>query len=275
MNKRTERLINKIYQETFKKVFTKQRITQASKGNSQQIISAILQLQNSQQFDKFAKKFAKKLATTGLSNQKGMWKKYYNAAKEKHLGILPDTYSRYEKQLLEQIVVHNFKMIKSVPQHILSVYQQKDVETLINQIATGKAGRKSFEKVLKSHGYKNSKLIARTESAKLQTAVDEYRATSLGSVCYKWLSSKDKRTRPSHRDMNDVIVFWRQDSQKPLLDNMRGNAGEFPNCRCATLPILDENDLTKSSYRVYDYRSDKIITLSRKNLIAAIKKGGL
>ena len=47
--------------------------------------------------------------------------------------------------------------------------------------------------------------------------------------------------------MNGVIVFWRPDNQKPLLDKMRGNAGEFPNCRCTPLPILDENDITESN----------------------------
>ena len=275
MNKRTERIINKIYNEVFKKIFNRKRITQASKGQSQNVVSAILQLQNSEQYNKFAEKFAKKLASAGLSNQRGLWKKYYQAAKTRHYVALPDTYSRYELQLLEQAVKHNFKMIKSIPQHIMKVYEQEDVQTIIEQIAQGKTGRKTFETQLKSHGAKNAKLIARTESAKLQTTIDEYRSTSLGSVCYEWRSSKDKRTRPSHREMNGVIVFWRPDNQKPLLDKMRGNAGEFPNCRCTPLPILDENDITESKYRVYDYRTDTIINISAKELIKDIQKGGL
>lgn len=275
MNKRTERLINKIYQEVFKKVFTKQRIIQASKGQSQNVYSSLLQLQNSKQYEEFAKKFAKKLASAGLTKQKGVWKKYYQAAKAKHYIGIPDTYSQYELQLLQQVVQHNFKMIKSIPQHVMSVYEQKDIQTAIEAVAQGKLGRKSFETQLKQHGAKNARLIARTESAKLQTAIDEHRATSLGSVCYQWLSSKDKRTRPSHRAMNNVIVFWRPDNQKPLLDKMRGNAGEFPNCRCTPIAILDENDLTDSSYKVYDYRSDSIVSISKSELIKSIRKGGL
>ena len=275
MNKRTERIINKIYNEVFKKIFNRKRITQASKGQSQNVVSAILQLQNSEQYNKFAEKFAKKLASAGLSNQRGLWKKYYQAAKTRHYVALPDTYSRYELQLLEQAVKHNFKMIKSIPEHVLKTYEQKAIQSVINQIALGKAGRKTFESVLKKHGAKNAKLIARTESAKLQTTIDEYRSTSLGSVCYEWRSSKDKRTRPSHREMNGVIVFWRPDNQKPLLDKMRGNAGEFPNCRCTPLPILDENDITESKYKVYDYRTDTIINISAKELIKDIQKGGL
>lgn len=275
MNRRTERTIEKIYREVFKKVFNKNRIIQASKGQSQTIISSILQFQNSVQYNEFCKKFAKKLAVAGLATQKGVWRKYYRAAKEKHIGVLPDTYSRYQLLILEEAVKHNFKMIKSIPSHVLSVYQQEAVNTVINQIARGSAGRKEFENVLKKHAAKNSKLIARTESAKLQTVIDETRATSLGSVCYQWMSSKDRRTRKSHREMNGVIVFWRKDNQKPLLDNMRGNAGEFPNCRCTTIAILDENDLLSSSYRVYDYTKDKIITMSKKKLIECIRKGGI
>lgn len=275
MNKRTERIINKIYNEVFKKIFNRKRITQASKGQSQNVVSAILQLQSSKQYNDFAEKFAKKLASAGLSNQRGLWKKYYQAAKTRHYIALPDTYSRYELQLLEQAVKHNFKMIKSIPEHVLKTYEQKAIQSVINQIALGKAGRKTFESVLKKHGAKNAKLIARTESAKLQTTIDEYRSTSLGSVCYEWRSSKDKRTRQSHREMNGVIVFWRPDNQKPLLDKMRGNAGEFPNCRCTPLPILDENDITESKYKVYDYRTDTIINISAKELIKDIQKGGL
>lgn len=275
MNKRTERLINKIYQEVFKKIFNRKRITQASKGQSQNVVSSLLQLQNSKQYDKFAEKFAKKLASAGLSNQRGVWRKYYQAAKARHFVAIPDTYTKYELQLMQEAVKHNFKLIKSIPQHVMSVYQQKDIQTVIEQIAQGKVGRKTFETELKQHGAKNARLIARTESAKLQTAIDEHRATSLGSVCYEWCSSSDRRTRPSHRKMNGVIVFWRPDNQKPLLDKMRGNAGEFPNCRCTPLPILDETDITKSSYKVYNYHSDSIITLSKSKLIESIKKGEL
>ena len=56
---------------------------------------------------------------------------------------------------------------------------------------------------------------------------------------------------------------------------MTGHAGEFPNCRCSPNPIMDEDDLTKSNYKVYDYRNDTIIILSKKQLIEALEKGGL
>lgn len=275
MNKRAERIISKIYQEVFKKVFNKKTISQIASNQKRSIATGIFQLQSSKQYEEFAKKFAKKLSAAGLSKQKHMWRKYYNAAKQKHIGILPDTYSEYEKQVFTKAMQHNFKMIKSIPEKVLSVYEQKDIKTAIDQVVSGKIGRKAFESTLKQHGAKNAKLIARTETAKLQTAVDEHRSTSLGSVCYRWVSSNDRRTRKSHRAMNDVIVFWRPDNQKPLLDKMRGNAGEFPNCRCTTEPLFDENDFEDNFYKVYDYRIDKVVSISKKKLIESIRKGAL
>ena len=56
---------------------------------------------------------------------------------------------------------------------------------------------------------------------------------------------------------------------------MRGNAGEFPNCRCYGAPIFDEDELTKSNYKVYDYRIDKVVSMNRKDLIEALRKRGL
>ena len=273
MNKRTERLIKKIYEETYKKVFNKRTMRKAL--NSNNVDAMLYQLQASKEYNEFAEKFAKRLAKAGLSKQKGIWRKFYKAAQEKHLTNIPITYSDYEKQQYKKAVQHNFLMIKSVPEKIKAVYEQKDVQTVIAEVLEGNAPRGAFEKALKEHGYKNAKMIARTEAAKLETKIDETRATSLGSVCYEWRSSKDKRTRKSHMAMDGVIVFWRPDNQKPLLDKMKGNAGEFPNCRCLTLPLLDEKDLTQSTYKVYDYRIDKIVKMSKSKLTEAIKNGGL
>ena len=176
---------------------------------------------------------------------------------------------------LSAAVKHNFTMIKSIPARMMEILEHKYTSTLIEEVAKGKLPRGSFERQLKAHGHKQAKLIARTETAKLQTAIVQNRSQDLGSVMYRWRSSNDKRTRPSHREMNDVIVFWRSDLEKPLLDEMYGNAGEFPNCRCSPQPILDENDITNSWYKVYDYRQHKIISLGKNELIKAMQNGGL
>ena len=275
MDKTVERKINKIYNIVYNKLFNKTRVAKLSKGIRTDILRAEAILESSKSYNKFAEEFSKELAKVGLRKQRGIWRKYYAVAKKRHYVALPKTWSEFEMKQLSAAVKHNFTMIKSIPARMMEILEHKYTSTLIEEVAKGKLPRGSFERQLKAHGHKQPKLIARTETAKLQTAIVQNRSQDLGSVMYRWRSSNDKRTRPSHREMNDVIVFWRSDLEKPLLDGMYGNAGEFPNCRCSPQPILDENDITNSWYKVYDYRQHKIISLGKNELIKAMQNGGL
>ena len=272
MNKQVEKEIDKIYNEVFKKVFKKAK-KEKKLLNRKEIQKIILKLENSKKYKEFADKFAKELSKKGLSQQRGIWKKYFKAAKSKKHIVLPDRYSDFEKLQFKKAVLHNLKMIKSIPQQVMEVYKYKYVKTLTKQVVNGSLGRKTFEAELLKSGATRAKLIARTETSKLQTTILENRASDLGSVCYRWKSSNDARTRQSHRMMNNVIVFWRKDSEKPLLDNMRGNAGEFPNCRCTPLAIFDEDDLQNSIYKIYDYRIDSIREVNKITLLSYINNG--
>lgn len=268
-----DRLIQKIYKNVYEQVFNQSRTTSLIRGNSQPINAALDNLTLSQRYDEFAKKFAKELAKKGIYGTKGLWRKYYQAARSKSFIGIPRTLSEYEASVMTRAIKENFQMIKSIPVRMKEILQHKYTSTLIEEVAKGALGRGSFERLLASHGNKQAKLIARTETAKLQTAILEERATQIGSVAYIWRASHDKRTRPSHREMDGVIVFWKH--EKPLRDGMRGHAGEFPNCRCTPQPILDENDLTESWYRVYDYRTDRIIRMGRKELVIALRRNAL
>lgn len=275
MNKSIEKLISDIYKIIYKKVFNKTNSLKLSKNDRQTIENALTNLEASQSYNNFASKYATMLAKKGLRGQKNIWRKFYSAAKKAHYIGLPTTFTAYEAKIMTNAISHNFKMIKSIPQRMKEILGHKYTSTLIEEVAKGAIPRGSFQKLLASHGYKQATLIARTETAKLQTAISRNRATELGSVAYIWLSSKDKRTRPSHRAMNGVIVFWRPDSEKPKLDNMQGDAGEFPNCRCDNMPIVDIDELTEPYYKVYDYNSHKIIRMSKANVIKALQKGSL
>lgn len=275
MNKRAEKLINKIYSSVWKKIMGDKSYDDLMKGDKSSIEKKIKMLEKSDAFEKFAKEFSKKLTQYGLANKKGVWRKYFEAAKKLNHIALPSTYTDFEKKMMQNAIIHNQRMIKSIPHEVLKVINYDLTDKLIKEVAEGKLPRGSFKKQLESHNIKNAGLIARTETAKLQTAIEEDRAVNLGSIAYFWKSSNDKRTRPSHRAMNGVVVFWRPDGQKPLLDNMRGNAGEFPNCRCDCDPIFDDLDLTKANYKVYNYKTDQIITMTKQQLLAALKNKSL
>lgn len=273
MDKRIEREINKIFNSVYKKIFSAENVNQLREGNQEGILNQYAIFQTSEKYDNFASEFAKELAKVGLNKQRGIWRKFYEVARKSHTISLPYSYSEFEQKMMQDIIKHNFQMIKSIPQRVMEVLEYKAVGTLIDEVANGKLPRGSFKKELDKHGSKKAKLIARTETAKLQSAITENRATNLGSVVYEWVASHDRRTRESHKEMDGVIVFWRPYAQKPLRDNMRGNAGEFPNCRCYGAPILDESDLTQSTYKVYNYLTDKIETgWSKKKLLDAIQR---
>jgi len=275
MRKDIERQIEKIYKEVFKKIYSKKTLSKLI-SSKEDIKKQMLSLTNSDAYNKFAKKFSEELTKKGLSVKRGLWRKYFKAAKELKHGVFEKTYTEFQHNQFVKAMIHNFKMIKSIPRKVVEVSQQTYMSILRKQVIEGSLPRGSFEKELQKQGAKNAKLIARTERAKLQTTIMENRSRSLGSIMYVWLSSNDARTRKSHKNMNGVIVFWRDnDNEKPNLDKMFGNAGEFPNCRCSPKPILDERDITKSIYRVYDYRSKKIVQLSKFQLLECLKIGKL
>lgn len=273
MSKRTENEIKKLYEKVFKEILKKDKLGALAKGAKDEVSLFLVQLSSSKKYEEFAKKFARELAKKGLSSQKGIWRKYFNAAKKLHYIALPKTFEEFEIKTFNKAIENNFKMIKSIPGEVIKVLNHKYTSNLIEEVIKGTKPRNYFKKELEKHGVTNAKLIARTEAAKLQTVVLESRATDLGSVAYIWLASNDKRTRKSHREMNGVVVFW--NFNKPLLDEMRGHAGEFPNCRCSPQPIFDEDDLNKSNYRVYNYNNDTIVNKTKKELLEALKLGHL
>ena len=275
MNKSIEKQINDIYNKIYKQVFTKTNTDMLANGSRMNIEQSLNTIASSDKYNEFAQKFALELAKKGLASKRGVWRKYYEAARKSHNIALPATYKDFEFNVLTKAVRHNFNMIKTIPARMLEILNHKYVSTLIEEVAKGTKTRGSFARTLASHGQKQAKLIARTETAKLQTAITKQRAIDVGAITYTWLSSHDKRTRPSHQAMNGVIVFWRPDAEKPLLDNMRGDAGEFPNCRCDAQPNVDIDDFTNARYKVYNYHTDKVEGMSKIDLINAIQKGEL
>jgi SPP1 gp7 family putative phage head morphogenesis protein len=84
-----------------------------------------------------------------------------------------------------------------------------------------------------------AKLIARTETARANTALNLARATEVGSTQYTWVTSGDASVRDSHKKMNGKVFEW--DNPPTLSDGETGHPGTFPNCRCYAEPILPDN----------------------------------
>lgn len=266
LNKRIEKIIQKTYEITFndlKETFT-------SDLNNKKRVKLVKKYQNQETQKEFTKQVSKQLTQAMTSLNKKEWKKEYDKAKKKKIGLEP--FWKLEKEITKKLYQRNLRFITSIPQDILKVNKYKYVKKIKKQVLQGDLGRSELEKFLKNLRAKRSKLIARTETARAQTAVIETRTRELGGNYYIWLSANDQRTRLSHRKMKNVIVEWSDDeNEKPFLDNMYGNAGEFPNCRCSPEPIFSEKNLPNSNtLSYYDSSKQKVIKKSRKEIIKMI-----
>lgn len=86
-------------------------------------------------------------------------------------------------------------------------------------------------------------LIARTETARSNAAINQARAMSVGSRQYRWHNSGDEAVRHSHKfykgqRLQGMIFSW--DDPPTLDDGMTGHPGTFPNCRCFAEPIFED-----------------------------------
>lgn len=84
-------------------------------------------------------------------------------------------------------------------------------------------------------------LIARTETARANAAINQSRAVAVGSNQYRWHNSGDEAVRPSHKKykgkrLQGMIFSW--DDPPTLDDGMTGHPGSFPNCRCFAEPVF-------------------------------------
>lgn len=143
---------------------------------------------------------------------------------------------------LMQRFEENMRLIKDLPKEIYKELRKGYLQ--------GKAFRGSeLEKILYERMGNRAQLIARTESAKVNAALTEVRARSIGVRAYVWSSSEDARVRDTHKVMNKTLVFWDDApmffsrTKKGKISSMTGHAGTFPNCRCVQLPVFELDDI--------------------------------
>jgi SPP1 gp7 family putative phage head morphogenesis protein len=110
-------------------------------------------------------------------------------------------------------------------------------------------------------------LIARTETSKSATALTRARSEDLGLDWYEWATSEDARVRPAHRLMDKVLVNWTDPPAPERLARIKStlghyHAGNCPNCRCDSYPVLNIDDL-KWPHKVYWRGTIRMYTRSK------------
>lgn len=136
---------------------------------------------------------------------------------------------------LEDILIattrENVGLIKSIPDEYF-----KKIETMVFTGTTqgSKAGPmiKQIMKIGHSTA-KRAKLIARDQSSKLNSALNQQRQQNLGIEEYIWRTSGDERVRDDHRKNNGKTFRW----DKPPKNT--GHPGQDIQCRCVAQAIIN------------------------------------
>jgi SPP1 gp7 family putative phage head morphogenesis protein len=128
------------------------------------------------------------------------------------------------------------ELIKSLP-----IEAGQRVQKLALESATGGIRADELaERIAETEGVTLSRanVIARTEISKANSAITQARSSLAGATHYIWRTASDGDVRESHAEMEGEIVAW--NDPPTLSDGMTGHAGEFPNCRCFSEPIFDD-----------------------------------
>jgi SPP1 gp7 family putative phage head morphogenesis protein len=138
------------------------------------------------------------------------------------------------RRAIEKIIRENANEIRSIPLDLAKRVTKYTAAAQASGLRSG-AVEKELQKRLAHLSAGKIKLIARTELSRSHTAITEVRSTELGIPAYVWTSSEDQRVRPSHHNMNGVIVFWKDAPQPEELINLRSTLGHYhaggaPNC---------------------------------------------
>ena len=159
------------------------------------------------------------------------------------IGLIKDVPT---KRMLERKTSDNIKLIKDMRIDQLGKIREAVIANYRGEDLT--LGRSLIEQVdhIGKVGKSRARLIARDQTSKLNSALNETRQAALGIEEYIWITSRDERVvgkpggkypkgNPKHMNHHDRHgKTFRWDSPPP-----DGNPGEPINCRCVARPVID------------------------------------
>lgn len=89
-----------------------------------------------------------------------------------------------------------------------------------------------------------AKVIARDQTAKMNSAFNQERQQSVGIEKYTWQTSEDERVRETHAELDGQAFRW--DEPGPLAGTIDGapcHPGEDILCRCVAIPVFDLDEM--------------------------------
>jgi SPP1 gp7 family putative phage head morphogenesis protein len=166
------------------------------------------------------------------------WKK--TVSKTLGINILDDYYSgEYYQRMLEQWVSANVDLIKTVPKDSLGNLKEKVYSDYMN----GRSTTNIVKELQRQYGMdkRHAQLIARDQTAKLNSNITQSQQRDAGVNKYKWSTVGDGRVRDSHDALDGEIFSW--DDPPETDDGRRCHPGEDYQCRCCAIPVFDIDEL--------------------------------
>jgi SPP1 gp7 family putative phage head morphogenesis protein len=155
--------------------------------------------------------------------------------------------------LLQGWAEANAKLIKSIPEQFLNTVSQATSAA----VQAGTPTRVFAKELSKTYDLTKArgKVIARTETAKLNAAITQQRQQNLGIRLYIFRTSADERVRKSHSVMEGKVCRW--DDPTVYKDHIEDKAwksrasiggtlhhpGNEYMCRCHSQAVIDLDDL--------------------------------
>lgn len=162
---------------------------------------------------------------------------------ERDLGINIYSDSQTLQDYLTVSTADNVALIKSIPSQYLT-----QVESIV--MANVRAGGRpsNIAKALQQQlgvTERRAKMIARDQTAKINSNLASMRIKDVGYKYFKWEASNDERVRDRHEDVSKRVTAYGKGVYRfdnpPIVDqNLPQLPGEPIQCRCVMIPISEE-----------------------------------
>lgn len=262
-----KRRIELLYQRNLRRIMKRLEKELKQAKDLPEILRILKKFTRSQEFKQYAEASARKMVTSVFTDAGKTWR---TAAKVNSKGR--EIYEALQKEFethiglaVKEQIERNSRLIKSMPERIRTeitdVVARESMEgRRASEIAEDLQER--FPEMLKA----KADLIARTETSKTESALNQARSQSIGLNWYIWRTSDDSRVRKSHDHMEDVLINWNNPPSPEALIKQKSKLGKYhagcaPNCRCYS-EIVVRLDFISWPHKVY--YNGKIQRMSRK-----------
>ena len=158
------------------------------------------------------------------------------------LGIDPIQAEPWLEPLLQSHAAENASLIKTLPRDAISKIEQDVLRSVRAGDSTATIARQIREQWSTTEG--RARVIARDQTSKLTSQLNENRQRQIGVKRYTWKDVDDARVRKTHEQRDNKVFEWGRPIEEQLrekglqVDPIDGHPGQPIQCRCIAIPML-------------------------------------